>query len=83
MEVLEKMKFYRSLNWMAHDFSKYDIIDYFGINMAIPEQVYSPHDDTDLISEFMLEWIKKFEIPKENNVAPDIKKYCEEISISD
>lgn len=66
MEVLEKMKFYRSLNWMDHDFSKYDIIDYFGINMAIPEQVYSPHNDTDLISEFMLEWIKKFEIPKEN-----------------
>ncbi len=51
---------------MIHDFSKYEIIEYFGINMAIPEQVYSPHDDTDLISEFMLEWINKFEIPKEN-----------------
>ncbi|MHA1563131.1 MAG: hypothetical protein ACTSPA_13520, partial [Promethearchaeota archaeon] len=50
---------------MSHDFSKYEIIEYFGINMAIPEQVYSPHDDTDLISEFMLKWIKEFEIPKE------------------
>jgi len=50
---------------MSHDFSKYEIIEYFGINMAIPEQVYSPHDDTDLISEFMLEWIKEFEIPNE------------------
>jgi len=51
---------------MGHDFSKYEIIEYFGINMAIPEQVYAPHDDTDLISEFILEWINKFEIPKEN-----------------
>ena len=66
MELQEKMKFYRSLNWMRHDFSKYDNIDYFGINMAIPEQVYSPKEDTDLISEFMLEWIKKFEILKGN-----------------
>ena len=61
MELQEKVKFYRSLNWMVHDFSKYNIIDYFGINMAIPEQVYSPHDDTDLISEFILDWINKFE----------------------
>ncbi len=51
---------------MGHDFSKYEIIEYYGINMAIPEQVYSPHDDTDLISEFILEWIKKFETTKEN-----------------
>ncbi len=51
---------------MSYDFSKYEIIKYFGINMAIPEQVYSPHDDTDLISEFMLEWIKKFDSTKEN-----------------
>ena len=54
MELQEKMKFYRSLNWMNHDYSKYEIIEYLGINMAIPEQVYSPHDDTDLISEFIL-----------------------------
>ena len=51
---------------MSHDFSNYEIIEYFGINMAIPEQVYSPHDDTDLLSEFILEWISKFEITKEN-----------------
>ena len=56
---------------MGHDFSKYEIIKYFGINMTIPEQVYAPHDDTDLISEFILEWINKFEIPKENlNIKP-------------
>jgi len=51
---------------MNHDYSKYEIIEYLGINMAIPEQVYSPHDDTDLISEFILEWINKYEIPKGN-----------------
>jgi release factor glutamine methyltransferase len=51
---------------MRHDFSKYENFDYFGINMTIPEQVYSPKEDTDLISEFMLEWIKKVEILKEN-----------------
>ena len=45
---------------MNHDFSKYEITEYFGINMAIPEQVYSPNDDTDLISEFTLEWIKQY-----------------------
>ncbi len=69
MDQQEKMKFYRSLNWMGHDFSKCEIIEYFGINMAIPEQVYTPHDDTDLISEFMLEWIKKFE-----NIIENLKK---------
>ncbi len=51
---------------MNHDFSNYEIIDYFGINLVIPEQVYSPHDDTDLISEYMIEWINKFEHHNEN-----------------
>ena len=34
--------------------------------MPIPEQVYSPHDDTDLISEYVLEWINKIEQSKGN-----------------
>ncbi|QEE15065.1 HemK2/MTQ2 family protein methyltransferase [Promethearchaeum syntrophicum] len=56
---------------MGHDFSKYKIIEYYEINMVIPEQVYSPHDDTKLISEFILDWIKKIQIPKRNlNIKP-------------
>jgi len=51
---------------MGHDFSKYEIIEYFGINLVIPEQVYSPHDDTDLISEFLIDWTKKFENHEDN-----------------
>lgn len=37
----------------------------------------------DLYDEKFNPILSTFEIPKENNVAPDIKKYCEEISISD
>ena len=53
---------------MSHDFSKYDILEYFGIKMAIPEQVYTPHEDTDLISEFILEWIEKFDVSKREDL---------------
>ncbi|MHA1475205.1 MAG: HemK2/MTQ2 family protein methyltransferase [Promethearchaeota archaeon] len=56
---------------MTHDFSKYEIVEYYGINMVIPEQVYAPHDDTDLISEYILEWITKIDSSEGNlNLKP-------------
>ena len=41
----------------AIDLTKLRQIDYFGLQLVVPEQVYGPMEDTDLSIKFLRKWL--------------------------
>ncbi|MHA1726308.1 MAG: methyltransferase [Promethearchaeota archaeon] len=62
-------------NYKPVDFTKLSINDYFGLKIVVPNQVYSPMEDTDLSMRFLLQWVRKLE--KSNDpIKYNLKNPC-------
>lgn len=49
------------------DFEKLSPIEYFGLNIVVPKQVYGPMEDTDLSIRFLRDWLSNFK--KRSNIS--------------